>query len=298
MDAKSDALEIPAIDDVCSIIRSPEIREYYRREDVLGIFEKEQLILHSYTSIQQKTALLAQLAKTGIEKERRKISEMCRVFCDYMERIYHPAVRTVFLLESSRLIWDGENGSIDTMKYGLEGAYETVDELIAGMEDCCCGEEDYCADVVVLEVPQGKKTTTPFGFSLYLIDGKWEIKDLYLGYGFEKLREKGFHKDTEERSRDYCGGRHPLPFENGCRLKLQLPFMKEPFYGTLKSELDGVGTWYHFLYYRDESLDCGTAYVELSTWEVNQVSAYSSFDWIERADIEEGDREFPKLFHW
>lgn len=292
MDAKNDTAVILSTDDIYSVIRSPEVREYYRREDPFGIFEKEQLILHSYTSVQQKAALLEQLLKVGNEQERRKISEMCRVFRDYIERIYHPTVRTLFLLEASRLTWD--EGGIDTMKYGLDGVYETIDELIAGMADCYGCEEKYCADVVVVEVPQGKKATTPFGFSLYLIDGKWEIKDIRLGYEFESLRAKGFHKDTEERFRDCCGGRHPLPFENGCRMKLQLPFMEEPFYGTLRSELDKCGTWYHFLYYVDERSYEGTSYVELSLWEINQVSDYSSLDWIERADIGEEEGKFPR----
>lgn len=281
MDLRHGTEDISSADDVYSIIRSPEIREYYCREDPFGIFEKEQLILHSYTSIQQKAALLAHLAKTGTEKERRKISEMCRVFCNYMERIYHPAVRTVFLLESSRLIWDGEKGSIDTMKYGLEGACDTVDELIADMADMYSGcEEEYFADVTVLEVSQGKKVVTPFGFSVFWIDGKWEVKDLHLGFGHEELRAQGFHKDTADRFH-YDSRHHPLPFENGCRLKLQLPFMKEPFYGTLESELDGLGCWYHSLRFKDDR-SCGTGYVDLTPWEIDLTTGYSSLDWIGR----------------
>lgn len=283
MDAKSDALEIPATDDVYSIIRSPEIREYYRREDPFGIFEKEQMILHSYTSIQQKAALLAQLAKTGTEKERRRISEMCRVFCDYMECIYHPAVRTVFLLETSELMWDGEHGFINTRDEGLVGAYDTVDELIADMTDIYgdCKEE-YCADVTVLEVPQGKKVVTPFGFSIFWIDGKWEIRDLCIErFGGKGIRAQGFHKDTDERFH-YASGYHPLPFENGCRLKLQLPFMKEPFYGTLESERDGLGCWYHFLRFKDDR-PSGTGFIDLTGWEIGLSARYSTFDWIGRA---------------
>ena len=49
--------------DVYGVIRSEEIREYYRKEDPLGIFEKEQLILHSYTSVEQKAALLKELSR-------------------------------------------------------------------------------------------------------------------------------------------------------------------------------------------------------------------------------------------
>lgn len=271
-------------DDIYSIIRSPEVRDYYRRGDVLGIFEKEQLILHSYTSIQRKAALLEELAKTGNEKERRKSSEMCRVFHSYLDRIYNPKLRTVFLMESGQLVWDEEAGSIDRNGYGLDGAFDTIDELIAEMTGRYVGcEEEYYADVSVLEVPQDGKVAISFEFSLFWIDGKWEIKDLCIEkYGDRGLRAQGLHKDTADRF-DNFGGHHPLPFENRCRLKLQLPFMKEPVYGELDSTIDGIGCWYHFFY-----SDCVRQrdpwdYVDLTWWEINLTSSYSSLDWIERA---------------
>lgn len=283
MDIKSDAVEIPSTDDVYSIIRSPEIRDHYRREDVLGIFDKEQLILHSYTSIQQKAVLLEQLLKTGDEQERRKISEMCRLFRDYIDRIYHPAVRTVFLMEASMPIWKDESNSIYMRNYGLEGVYDTVDELTADVAGMYRGhEEGYCVDVSVLEVPQGKKVRIPFGFSLCWIDGKWEIKELYIErFDGRGIRAQGFHKDTEDRFHN-TGGHHLLPFENGCRLKLQLPFMKEPRYGTLMSEMDGLGCWYHFLC-QDGRPGDGTGYIDLTWWEIDISTGYSSLDWIGRA---------------
>lgn len=283
MDVKSGTGEIPFTDDVYSIIRSPEIRDYYRREDALGIFGKEQLILHSYTSIQQKAALLERLAKTGNEREKRRISEMYRVFGSYLDRIFRPAVRTVFLLETSRLIWDGEHGFIRTQDEGLAGAYDSVDELIADMADIYGGcEEGYCADVTVLEVPQGKKAVTPFGFSVSWIDGKWEIRALYIErFGDRGIRAQGFHKDTADRFHN-DSSHHPLPFENGCRLKLQLPFMEEPFYGTLQSELDGLGCWYHFLRFKD-GRPARTGFIDLTWWEIDVATGYSALDWIERA---------------
>ena len=280
MDIKSDAVEIHVTDDVYSIIRSPEIRDHYRKEDVLRIFEKEQLILHSYTSIQQKAILLEQLLKTGDEQERRKISEMCRLFRDYIEKIYHPAVRTVFLLESDRWEWERVMHGIGHEGKGLDGAYDTMDELIADMADMYRGcEEEYFADVIVLEVPQDGKVDIPFEFSLFWIDGKWEIKDIYVSQtGGRGIRTQGFHKDTDYRFH-YDSGHHSLPFENGCRLKLQLPFMEEPVYGILESKLDGNGCWYHFLFMDDERRI--ESMIDLTWWEINLTSGYSSLDWIE-----------------
>lgn len=90
--------ECPA--DVFSLIRSQEIRDFLRNEADLDIFNKEQLILHSYISIQQKMAMLKQLADTGNEEEARLIREMHDVLAEYLDQIYHPTVRTIFLLET------------------------------------------------------------------------------------------------------------------------------------------------------------------------------------------------------
>lgn len=160
-----------------------------------------------------------------------------------------------------------------------------MDELTTTVADMYRGcEEEYCAYVSVLEVLPGKKSVTPFGFSLFWIDGKWEIKDLQLGCGYEELREQGFHKDTDDRFHEHSG-HHPLPFENGCCLKLQLPFMKEPFYGTLDSKPDKLGCWYHFFRFRDDdhgSVDA-TGFMDMTWWEIDVSTGYSPLDWVGRA---------------
>ena len=90
--------EAPA--DVSSLIRSPEVRDFLRREAELDIFNKEQLILHSYISIRQKMVMLKQLADTWNEEEAGLIREMQGILTEYLDQIYHPAVRTIFLLET------------------------------------------------------------------------------------------------------------------------------------------------------------------------------------------------------
>ena len=54
--------------------------------------------------------------------------------------------------------------------------------------------------------------------------------------------------------------------------------------GTLESELDGNGCWYHFFYF-GEKQEFSTLQNSLDlTWaEINLTSGYSSLDWIERA---------------
>ncbi len=118
------------------------------------------------------------------------------------------------------------------------------------------------------------KVKEVFKFTMFWIDGQWkDVKDA-------ELEIQGVSEGTVER---FNGIElyHPLPFASGSRLKFQLPFMEEPVYGTLESELDGNDCWYHFLYCKEEKDYLSS--IMLTGTEINYVSGYSSLEWIERA---------------
>ena len=187
-------------------------------------------------------------------------------------------VRTIFLLE---IEWPYlEDYSIEK-ESEFVSAYDTVDELIEMMEVYSENEMDMSlyGYVSVVQVPQDKKLRQPFGFTLFWIDGKWQIKDIIV-YDKESLKARGFSEDTIFRFTT-TRGNYPLPFENGSRLKLQMPFMEEPFYGILSSQKDCCGQWYHHLY--DENDTEGEHLISLTYVEIELISRYSSLDWIERA---------------
>jgi hypothetical protein len=257
--------------DVYGVIRSEEIREYYRKEDPMGILEKEQLILHSYTSVEQKVTLLKELSRTCSKEESRMLDEMRRVYEKYIRQLRHPDVRTIFLLEYVEQGYDEGRIIVPGV---LGGAFDTVEEVEGELTKIYGGvEEMVFGRVTVLQVPKKEKVKEAFCFGLFWIDGKWQVKDFSVRE--EVLKAQGVSADTVERFCEYSM-RHPLPFENGCRLKLLLPFMKEPVYGILESEKDGNGCWYHFLNVGNESFD-------LSYSKIDLTSEYSSLDFIERA---------------
>lgn len=268
--------------DVYSLIRSAEIRDYYRRENVCDNWEKKAILIqHGYIPVQQKAAMLRQLSRTGTVEEKRLTEEMCLIYSQYIDMVYHPSVRTLFVVESTTLWWDAVAGRIDD-NLSLGGVYESLDEVIAQMEEFCGNKREKArARVTVLHVPPDEKVKEVFQFDLFWIDGKWEIKKFSINDG--ALRTQGINDDAIDFF-DYAGGcqYHPLPFENGCRLKFRLPFMDEPVYGTLESELDGNGCWYHFLYFDDIDGVSGGS-VMLTNAEIDLTSGYSSLDWIERA---------------
>lgn len=266
--------------DVYSLIRSAEIRDYYRRENVCDDWEKKVILIqHAYISVQRKAAMLSQLSGTGNEEENRLTEELCLIYSRYTDMICRPSVRTLFVVESARLRWDEKSGSFgDNM--GLDSAYESLDEVIAHMEDLYGDErEKACAHVMVLHVPPDEKVKEVFTFYMFWIDGKWEIN--HFDISDDELKQQGISDDAIRLF--WFGGfqYHPLPFENGCRLKFRLPFMDEPVYGTLESELDGNGCWYHFLYF--DEVDGVRGSLMLTYAEIDQTDGYSSIDWIERA---------------
>lgn len=268
--------------DVYSLIRSAEIRDYYRRENVCDNWEKKTILIqHSYSSVQQKAAMLKQLSGTGTVEENRLTEEMCLIYRQYIDMVYHPLVRTLFVMEIGEVWWD--KGRTDD-NIGFDSVQESLDDVVAHMEEIYGNRKDKekCyARVTMLHVPMGEKVKEVFKFELFWIDGKWEIRNFDVNE--DNLKQQGASDDAIEFF-GYTGGLqyHPLPFENGCRLKFQLPFMDEPAYGTLESELDGNGCWYHFLYF-DEVDGVNYGSVSLTNAEIDLTSGYSSLDWIERA---------------
>lgn len=181
--------------DIYSIIRSAEIRDYYRQENVCDNWEKIVILIqHAYVSVQQKAAMLRQLSGTGTEEENRLTEEMCLIYSRYADMIYRPSVRTLFAVESAHLWWDETRGSIDD-NMGLDSVYESLDEVIVQMEEQYRDERESAkARVTVFHVPSDEKVKEIFKFDLFWIDGKWEIKKIFIDD--KEMRAQGISDDA------------------------------------------------------------------------------------------------------
>lgn len=273
--------------DVYDIIKSPEISKFLRENDCMDIFGKEQIILQSYISAQQKVEMLKKLSVSGAEEESRLIYEAYSINKSCMADIFYPMEKTIFVLESVKPYLKGD---IIRNERNVCGFYEKVEELVKDVETLFHWEEMLkYAYIYVLHVPQSGKIKNPYDFTMFWIDGRWQVKDIFAGE--ESTKFYGFSEDTKSRLCSTSVFRFPLPFEDGSRLKLQLPVMKEPFYGILDSEQDGNGCWYHFLYKSDgrpadfsaHITDTDLPCIDLSGIQINGCSLYSTFDWLERA---------------
>lgn len=275
--------------DVYSIIKSSEIREFFKHHIRLNVLEREQIILKSYISMQQKIGMMKQLAPYGTEEDVVLLDEHCRIFEKCMADIYHPAERTVFIYEQVEPYF--ENCRIRKCQC-LDQTFDTAEELLCQVkEDFKNMEMKMYGYVSLLQIPPLGKNKNPFDFTVFWIDGCWQVKDIMPDK--KEMMNCGFSERAIDRY-DWGVGHFPLPFEDGSRLKLQTPFMEEAFCGILDSGCGYPGEWHHYLWDEDIMTSIGNVRglytrenmkncISLSDIELRINGSYSTLDWIERA---------------
>jgi hypothetical protein len=267
--------------EIYDLIRSPEVRDFYREHVTLDIYEQENLILRSFIPLEQKLQYLKGIEQEGRPKDAHRICRMRKYLESCLEQIYSPTERSLFELNYCKPYLKGtvfyDNG-------GMRGFYDTFGEIIAEMEQDYRDEKSRKAvygSVSLIQIPEGQAHREPFYFHIFWLDGKWQIKDICTSFSDKEEQALVAGRSTVERLNE-TGVRYPLPFEHGCRLKLQLPFMEAPFCGTLWSEKDGNGCWYHFLYSDNDPEQVNCDFIDLSYSGINCGTEYNSWDWIER----------------
>ncbi len=290
--------------DVYSVIRSPEIRDFYRNNGKLDISKQGEIVLHSYIPMHRKIGMLKTLALQEKETEGGILDDVCSILKKCMDDIYVPAERTVFILEYVISAFE-DYGFHD--KNSVDGFYDTAEEMFCHIEKSFEGSGRYAHGYVsLLQVPQSEKTKNPFDFTVCWLDGQWQVKDIMMEEDYLKsLINHGIREEAAGLLDYYDTAvfeHFPLPFADGSRLKLQTPCMSEAFYGILGSRYDPWhDEWYHYLLdenkpeppenegYRKNS-------VSLHSIELDDFSGYSTLDWLERADSDpktrrgQGDR--------
>ena len=164
--------------DVYSIIKSSEIRDFFKNHIRLSVLEREQIILKSYISMQRKISMIKQLALYGTEQDAALLKEHCRLFEKCMADIYHPVRSTVFIFEYVEPYF--EDCRIKENRY-LDGAFDTAEELLckikSGLKNIEMQSYGY---ITLLQIPQSGKSKNLFDFTIYWIDGCWQVKDIMM----------------------------------------------------------------------------------------------------------------------
>lgn len=276
--------------DVYSIIKSEEIRDFFKSHIRLNVFEREQIILKSFIPMQQKIDMVKKLALYGTEREDAVLNEHCSIFEKCMTDIFHPVERSIFIFECAELYI--EDCCITEYRH-LDGAFDTMEELFCEVRARFKNiETQVYGYITLLQIPRSGKSKNLFDFTIYWINGYWQVKDIMM---YRKdMRSYGFSEEAIYQLFAYEFEHFPLPFENRSRLKLQTPFMEEPFYGILDSGCGYPEEWHHYLW--DEKIVAAAEDVQglykgewtkscfpLSYLKLSLDGDYSTLDWVERA---------------
>ncbi len=265
--------------DIYNLIRSKEIRDYFRRNWRMDIEQKLSTIARSYEDISVKIEYLSHLAEQCDGEERSLVLDMIKYMKIGYNSITNPEKSTLYNLHI--LGYDGpdlDNGldfdfndalRIDTE---LNVYFTSYNELIKYLEIERDGSEtiNWGAYAEQINFPfseeqmdeerdgLSRQYAEDWGFWLFWSEGKWILKNFekYLGSrnGVDEMElwcnKIGISKEVVDMSTkfDYheLGHQFSLPFERGTKLKLQTPFMEKPIFGLFDS-YSPSGINHHYL---------------------------------------------------
>lgn len=268
--------------DIYKLIHSKEIKEYFKQNYLFTVEEKMQFILHSYTSVEEKRENMYKLMTENME-DRKRIEAMIAMFTYCINQIYKPMGNTLYVCTISVNPCNRKPCIKDNFKFITEEVlfYTSMKQLEQEIEDINYVENGVNKRLYIYQlmpnVGGGYKTTMEF--EMTWINGKLEVVRVYPDEkDFIKvgLNKKAYYDFIDD------GLAHlKLPFEDGCRLKVQTPVMVEAIYGVLQAEEDDFGCYYYFL--KPDDGEDSKDLIDLSYHEIEVTSGYNVCDWVERA---------------
>lgn len=268
---------------VCELMRSKDMREYYRNVK-LNTDQKLDIIKSCYHSLTKQLECIKIILNDCNDKERKTIENNIKLYEWIIKLFYNPNeifpnCKYFYIANEVCYFYNKFNNlsicdKLDTYS-GSYDIYESINDIIQEFKG-----NEYCHINVELFLIIDNEISELISFSCSNINGEFVPFRSYILY--DNVKDK--YSEFIDIIRDY---NHILtyfntPFNNGDKLKIQLPILEKPIYGILNKEADQNGTWYHFLHdIKDNSIS-----IDLSRVNINDTFAYSKFDWIERAQTD------------
>ena len=293
--------------DFYNLIRNEEIRNFFRENDVLGYDgDKAMLICHSYLHVDKKISLLRELSQVvNNDHIKEEIANSIQFGNEALEIIKKPLERCLYVLIIPGIQWTHDDEFCQSLYvYNDLSMYADTFEEVLNLAKSIDPNQSIEFGLEVIRFPEGKERNdeqedADITVTLSWIDGKLDILgfDLYTDWKSLGVRSDKYNYFT----RDF--EHFPLPFEDGCQLKIQTPIMQKPIFGVLKKErfpewgeekdwvkLYGkkvLVEWTHELYPvntppEDRSYENNLDRIELTFQQIDMISEYSVLDWVER----------------
>lgn len=282
-------------DFIYDLMKSEEIREYYRKNIELDPIEQECVVINCYQSLNNQLKLLYKLLENVSETSKKDISDMIKLY-ELIIQIYNRPYEffgnkcnIIYVLHYLELSYNinplySDNDLSNFFKYYKTSTYyyDNIEYVISDMN-----QNFECVDLFEIEIvisPKNSKSFVAASFYCNNFDGKFEPfrcffeRDLFNKYNLDDTMDR-----YEFPQLRYKG----VPFESHTKVKFQVPGMNTPFYGILNCNKDLNNCWYIFMYQegtkKEEYENYYVPFIDMSYTNISSYSIYALFDWLERA---------------
>lgn len=269
--------------DIFSFIRSPEIREYMRKNETINLSDTIFLILKSMNSWETKLEALKILAhEKGLsEQEKRHVLYTAGYAERILQEIYCPESPAILSVNEYYCMNEDYLNPYEVSVKGLHctGYNSSYNEFLAQYADYLPKESPPLPRYEIDLVYPGKnyKNNNPIHFSATWFNGKIRIYAIHAASGWGEAHY--FKHNLTDYLAGGWMGRYSLPFPTMSKVKFQTPFMRRPLSGILESTLDDCHCWYHFFYPYDRRGFTGH-FMDFSYQEIESGSDLTIFDWV------------------
>lgn len=270
--------------DVYGLMRSEEIRNFLRENRPFTPLEQALIIWYGFYPVKQKLAFMKQLLNET-EEERGNVENLVALYEFIVKFIYNPPENVIYIAMEERNGYHADTENAYRRSESIlpdTGYFRTFPDL----EKDRSPAEKVRVDMISLTETKGENNelVQPLWFYMMPFEGRLEV----VNFGMDErwFERQGYAtKELHRVFRDFF--RVPLPFENGCRVRLKTPEMQEPVYGIMSSEKDCYGCWYHFLWIEDEKHTGSRKApdsLDMSYPQIDMINEYLVYDWLERAE--------------
>lgn len=277
-------------DFIYDLMKSKEIREFYRNNIELSIEEQICIITHSYNELSVQLEFLKKLHENADNSDKDFILNIVNFYediCDiynYPYKFFGNDCRIVYILEWLDCDFNKYQYNMDLFDIFDESCFLTdifddIDSVVDAMNQSTSTRS---FNINLLIVPNDKSIKSYFALYFYCnkINNKWV--PIRFSFDDDILKNKNYRYAINHILNTEIKHKR-LPFNNNSKVKFQTPVMDKPFYGVLKHTNDGNDCWYSFMYpdpdstgkpIMDDFLDM--SYTNLG----NTISNYAVFDWL------------------
>lgn len=262
-----------------SLIKSEDIREYFKQEWKMSAQELTSLIIHSHIPLINKVLYLSMIRdEVAYGKDKKNLADMVSLYEKAVHEIYHNADERLELTVSNlRLesdIDDTELTSFFDTYLTNERVFQSPDIMFDKIsEDKAKLRHSHIIPYynVVQRLRSDDGTLeSRIAYRLTWIEGVLSAIDFTMTD--KSLESMGISKEAYYRKHETLRG-YPLPFANS-EVRIQTPMMKRPLHGRVTSILNGYDDWVHTF------KPFGDYYANSPPIDLSNQKIDISYDWI------------------